>query len=94
MANAVADVELSEEARVAEIKAVMGHLSMVHQDVLGYVIFHLRKVAEKESKNLVSDTFRGVVWVSWGLCGLGLMGWVVDVDEESGGRVCADIDVA
>lgn len=31
----------------------MSQLSMVNQDVLGYVIFHLKKVAEKESKNLV-----------------------------------------
>jgi len=50
--NSITEV-LDVEKRIQEIKRIMLQLSMVHQDVLGYVIFHLRKVAEKESKNLV-----------------------------------------
>ncbi|KAF8457583.1 hypothetical protein BDZ91DRAFT_800528 [Kalaharituber pfeilii] len=52
----------NDEQRVQEIKNIMSQLSMVHQDVLGYVIFHLRKVAEKESKNLMTTRNLAVVF--------------------------------
>jgi len=52
----------NSEVRIQEIKSIMSQLSMVHQDVLGYVIFHLRKVAEKESKNLMTTRNLAVVF--------------------------------
>lgn len=66
---------LDVEKRIQEIKNIMSQLSMVHQDVLGYVIFHLRKVAEKESKNLMTTRNLAVVFAP-------TLMWHIDSDRE------------
>lgn len=74
--------------RTQEIKSIMSQLSLVHHDVLGYVIFHLKKVAEKESKNLVWAKLLFIMHST------NISNPLLDEHTESGCRFCTNINVA
>ena len=54
--------EVEQEKRIEAMHRALGDLPKVHRDVLEFLTFHLKRVVERESENLMTSTNIAVVF--------------------------------
>lgn len=52
----------SQAARIENLQKSLGELPRVHQDVLEFLVFHLKRVVEREKENLMTSQNIAVVF--------------------------------
>jgi hypothetical protein len=52
----------SQSARIESLQQSLGELPRVHQDVLEFLVFHLKRVVEREKENLMTSQNIAVVF--------------------------------